>query len=84
MSIGLGTMARLARGKLGMEEITELLASNGLNVEFKEIPKEDAEGAFQGAAQLAMLAGAKLTVVEGQTEQGDKFGALIIICANSG
>lgn len=75
--IGLGTLAKLAKGGMGPEEIQTVLQSLGVDLQFEHVTKVRA--AFEGLAQSAKNPKAELIDVRGTLKGGKRVHAMLIV-----
>jgi hypothetical protein len=64
---------------MGPDELKELLAAAGIELEFNPIETMKAHEAFQGTAQASISPGAKLFGLEGKMKSGETLRALIVL-----
>ena len=77
MMISLGTMAKLAKGGLGPDEIAEVLAAVGIELETREVPV--AKDTFVPLAESASLPRSKFIELRGRMKDGSQLHALVVL-----
>lgn len=77
MGIGIGTMMKLAKGSLGPEQLKEMLAAAGIELEFSQV-KPSAE-AFVQLGKAAALPGSELMRLSGAMKDGKRIEALLVV-----
>jgi hypothetical protein len=72
--VGLGSMMKLARGGLGPDELAEILAAAGMELEFS--PAKAEIDSFRPHAESASLPGSKMIELKGKMKGGGHLHAL--------
>ncbi len=75
--IGFGTLAKMAAGGLGPDEIKAVLSGLGINLEMAQVT--DARAEFRSLAESASLPSSKLVKLAGTLKNGEKVHALLIV-----
>jgi hypothetical protein len=78
--IGIGSLLKLAKGGLGPDELSEILAAAGMELQVQPVPME--LESFRVLAETASLPGAKLVRLQGGKKSGDRIDALLVITQN--
>ncbi len=77
MSLGIGSIIKLARGGMGPDEMGELLRAAGMDLSFTPVKIEAA--AFTVLAQAASLPCSKMIELKGQMRSGETVTALLVV-----
>lgn len=75
----LAQIAKLAKGSLGPDEIGELLASAGIDLQMIPVEREKGPVAFRGMAIAASKPGARLVAMRGLLKNGESMEALLVL-----
>jgi hypothetical protein len=70
---------KLSGGNIGPDEMAELLATMGIEMEVAHICAEDVPAVFQEAAIRTMKPGAEVITLSGRLKNGDRMDALMIV-----
>lgn len=82
--IGLGTLAKLAKGGLGPDELAAILEAAGMKIELGEVERPSYRSAFGAAGASLLRPGARLVRIQGVMENGDTVQALIVLAPVTG
>lgn len=77
MGIGIGTMMKLAKGGRGPEQLKEMLAAAGVDMEFSKVKPSPA--AFVELGTAAALPGSELMRLSGAMKDGKRIEALLVV-----
>ena len=77
--IGLGTLAKLAKGGIGPDELGEILSAMGVELEMAPVPFPEASKAYRDSAAGLTGPGAKLHRLSGKMKNGDRLEALLVL-----
>jgi hypothetical protein len=77
--IGLGTLAKLAKGGLGPDELGELLEAAGMKVDFAPVQVADALPEFKALAEATSLPDAKILRLNARMKGGEILQALLVV-----
>ena len=78
--LGLGTLTKLARGSMSLEELGGMLQAAGIALTMTPVEGGQAvRTEFAGLAADAAKGGAKLLRIQGQMKNGDRIHALLIM-----
>ena len=79
MAIGLGTLAKIARGGMSLDDIRELLEQMGVKMDFARIQGVTAETAFTDVARASLGDGSQTFQVVGRMKTGEQVKAVITL-----
>lgn len=82
--IGLGTLAKFAKGTLSQDELAELLAQFGMELEMRQVGTSQANEAFKVTAVAALQPQSSILAIRGRMQNGDQIEALIVMVPCSG
>lgn len=75
----LGTLGKLARGGLGVDEISTIFEAMGLDVVFSPLSPIDYRAAFGRAGEAAAIPGARVLQIAGSDKDGERIDALLVL-----
>ncbi len=75
--LGLGTLAKLAKGGIGPDEFGEMLAAMGMNGEMAQV--QDPRQAIRELAVGASLPSRRMLSIHGTMRDGETLQALLIV-----
>ena len=79
MAFGLGTLAKLARGGIGPDELGELMSAAGIDATFSLVQIGEALPVFQAAAEAASLPSARIVRIEATMKGGDRMSGILVM-----
>lgn len=77
--IGFGTLAKLAKGGIGPDELAAICEAAGMEIEFGEVDRTAYRAAFGQAGNSLTRPGARMMRIEGKMKNGDSMCALIVL-----
>jgi hypothetical protein len=77
--IGFGTLAKLATGGMGPDELAAICEAAGMEIEVGEVQRADYRAAFGEAGASLTQSGARLVSINGRMKNGDEMRALIVL-----
>ena len=77
--LNLKSIAALAKGALGPDELAELLASLGWEIEMRAVDGADREHPFRLAAAAAVQPGSSMVAMVGKSKTGQRAHLIIIM-----
>ena len=83
MGFGLGSLMKMAKGGLGIDELGEMLSAAGIEMEFKPIAISKGAPAFRELAQAASLPEAHIITLQGKLKTGDSISAILVVSQKS-
>jgi hypothetical protein len=75
--VGLGTLAKLASGGIGPDEILEIMASMGIDMEMTQITEDGRQGAMRIVASSLVAKGSKTVLLRGRMKGGEYITAVL-------
>jgi len=77
MGLGLGSIMKLAKGGLGPDELAEILAAAGMDLQFN--PVAPSLETFRPLAEAASLPSSKMGELKGRMKGGGTIHALLVM-----
>ena len=77
--INIRAITNLMKGALGPDELAELLASLGIEIEMREVSGAGCEQPFRAAAAAAVQPGASVISMTGRAKDGQRAHVLVIL-----
>lgn len=79
MSIGIGTIMKMAKANLGADELAEVLESLGIEASFTRVVPGDARGEFEALWFRTMEDGAGIMRLDMKMKNGERFSGLLVL-----
>jgi len=77
--MGFSSLAKLASGGIGPDEMAKLLRAAGIDLEMAPVPLSEASGSFTELAHAVRVPGATVHRMRGRMKNGAQLEALIIL-----
>jgi hypothetical protein len=74
---GLGTLLKMARGGVGVDELAEILSAMGIDMEITPLPRP--EGQIDELTNLASIPDSKAVLLSGRMKGGERIRAVLIL-----